>query len=124
MLRILVVDDETQITDILKTFLLKNGFEVIDTDRGDTAMEIIRGGEVIDAMVLDMKMPHFPGIEVIKCLKNSGRVLPVVILSGALGLEKGIEELRELGYSENDILYKPVDLFELLAKIKNKINQR
>ena len=119
-----MVDDETQITDILKTFLLKNGFEVIDTDRGDTAMEIIRGGEVIDAMVLDMKMPHFPGIEVIKCLKNSGRVLPVVILSGALGLEKGIEELRELGYSENDILYKPVDLFELLAKIKNKINQR
>ena len=68
-----------------------------------------------------MKMPKVGGLEVLKEKKNLNDVRPVIILTGSVDAEKYYPELKELGLGSEDILYKPVDLFELLNMMKNKL---
>lgn len=121
MPRILIIDDEKEILDILEIFLIKNGFEVIKTQKGFEATDIIKSWSRIDLLILDMKMPQTSGIDVLKAMKKAGIDTPVVILSGSIDLQKDVEELNKLGYNTDSILYKPVDLFELLEKVKQKL---
>jgi len=117
MKKILVVDDEAEIVKILDLFLRKNGYEVISTTDGDAALDILRSPAEIDLMVLDIKMPKISGIQIIQEMRKINRKNPVVILSGSIGMQQDIDVLAELGYDEHMILYKPVDLNELLQRL-------
>ena len=121
MYRILVVDDEREIVDILAKFLEKSGFDVVTAYGGKDGIDIILSDERIDLAVLDMKMPQVSGADVLEAMYNAGKVIPVVILSGSLGVQKNIEVVRKLGYNENDILVKPINLGDLLEAVKKKL---
>ncbi|OPX28391.1 MAG: hypothetical protein B1H08_05990 [Candidatus Omnitrophica bacterium 4484_171] len=121
MHRILVVDDEREIVDILAKFLEKSGFDVVTAYGGKDGIDIILSDERIDLAVLDMKMPQVSGADVLEAMYNAGKVIPVVILSGSLGVQKNIEVVRKLGYNENDILVKPINLGDLLEAVKKKL---
>ena len=121
MHRILVVDDEREIVDILAKFLEKSGFDVVTAYGGKDGIDIILSDERIDLAVLDMKMPRVSGADVLEAMYNAGKVIPVVILSGSLGVQKNIEVVRKLGYNENDILVKPINLGDLLEAVKKKL---
>ncbi|MBU1925520.1 MAG: response regulator [Candidatus Omnitrophica bacterium] len=121
MYKILVVDDEKEIANILEEFLRKNGYDVISTSDGMKALEIIESKVAFDGAVLDIRMPKIDGIALLKALKRTNLDVPVFILSGSVGAEAGQRELKELGYAEQDILYKPIDLKEILSKIKERI---
>ena len=122
MYRILVVDDEHEIVDILAKFLEKSGFDVITAYGGKDGIDIITSDEKIDLAILDMKMPQVSGADVLEVMHNTGRVIPVIILSGSLGVQKNVEVVRKLGYNENDILIKPIDLGDLLKAVKKKLS--
>jgi len=121
MHRILVVDDEREIVDILAKFLEKSGFDVVTAYGGKDGIDIILSDERIDLAVLDMKMPRVSGADVLEAMYNAGKVIPVVILSGSLGVQKNIEVVRKLGYNENDILIKPINFGDLLEAVKKKL---
>jgi len=121
MHRILVVDDEREIVDILAKFLEKSGFDVVTAYGGKDGIDIILSDERIDLAVLDMKMPQVSGADVLEAMYNAGKVVPVIILSGSLGVQKNIEVVRKLGYNENDILVKPINLGDLLEAVKKKL---
>jgi len=121
MSRILIVDDEPEIVDILAKFLSKSGFDVVTAYGGKEGIEIITSGEKIDLAILDMKMPEISGADVLEVMHNTGKVVPVIILSGSLGVQKNVEVVRKLGYNEDDILIKPVDLGDLLKAVKKKL---
>jgi len=121
MHKILVVDDEPGIIKIFETFLIKNGFEVIKAPGGKEAIKILNSDTKIDLMVLDMKMPKAPGIDVINEMVRINKKIPAIILTGSVDAEKYFIDLKALGYSHEDILYKPADLFELLKLIKKKL---
>ena len=122
MSRILIVDDECEIVDILSEFLKKSGFDVIIACGGKEGINVITSKEDIDLMVLDMRMPQVSGADVLEAMHNAGNVIPVIILSGSLGVRSNVETVRRLGYNENDILSKPVDLEELLKAVKEKLS--
>jgi len=122
MCRILIVDDEREIVDILAKFLDKSGFEVVTAYGGKAGIDIIASDEKIDLVVLDMKMPRVSGADVLEAMHNTGKVVPVIILSGSLGVQKNVEVVRRLGYNENDVLIKPVDLADLLEAINKKLS--
>jgi len=122
MYRILVVDDEHEIVDILAKFLEKSGFDVITAYGGKDGIDIITSDEKIDLAILDMKMPQVSGADVLEVMHNTGRVIPVIILSGSLGVQKNVEVVRKLGYNEDDILIKPIDLGDLLEAVKKKLS--
>ena len=122
MPRILAVDDEKAIADIIEQFLVKNGFDVVSLSDAEEALKMIRGAEKFDLIVLDIKMPKITGVEILKDMTERNDTTPVIILSGSIGIQENVDVLRELGYDEEEILYKPIDLFELLNKIKKELS--
>jgi len=124
MHKILVVDDEPRITEVLEEFLDKSGFEVMIGLNGEKAIEILNSEIKIDLIVLDMKMPKVTGLDVIKEMERVSKRPPTIILTGSIDAEKYLGGLRVLGYTREDILHKPVDLFELLDMIKKKLQQQ
>lgn len=122
MKKIIVVDDEPEIIEVLKEFLGKKGYEVITALEGAEALNILLKDNDIDMMLLDRKMPKVDGITVLKKLKESGRDIPVILMTGSVGFEHHAEEMEKLGYVREDILIKPVDLYVLLNLIEKKLS--
>lgn len=121
MYRILVVDDEPKIVKVFETLLIKNGFEVIKAAGGEEAKKILNSAAKIDLMLLDMKMPKVGGFDVINEMARINKKIPTIILTGSVDAEIYLIDLKALGYSREDILYKPADIFELLALVKKKL---
>ncbi|MFH1458703.1 MAG: response regulator [Candidatus Omnitrophota bacterium] len=121
MPKILVVDDEQRIADIIEKYLSMNGFEVIKTTGGEKALEILNSDAKIDMMVLDMKMPKVNGMAVVQKTKELGKNIPILLLTGTFDAEGHFDNLKSTGFSQDDILFKPVDLLVLLEKVKEKL---
>lgn len=120
--KILVADDEPAIVKILKTFLTKKGFEVIDAIGGERALEILSSNIDFDMLIVDMKMPKVKGIDVLKRMKDLNKQKPVIILTGSIYIKKYENELKDLGYDHTKWLIKPIDLEVLLEKIKQELS--
>ncbi|MFH1655997.1 MAG: response regulator [Candidatus Omnitrophota bacterium] len=121
MPKILVVDDEQRIADILEKYLSMNGFEVIKTIGGEKALETLNSDAKIDLMLLDMKMPEVNGMDIIRKAKELGKDFSIVFLTGSIDVQIYLDELKASGLSEEDVLYKPVDLPVLLERVKKKL---
>ena len=81
--RLLVVDDETMLRDILKNFLVQEGYEVVSAADGEEALNICsRPGAKIDAVILDMTLPGIDGMETFDRLKEIDDQMKVVIATG------------------------------------------
>lgn len=119
MYRILVVDDEREIVNVIGKFLSIKGFEVVKAYGGVEALEIItKVDERIDLVILDKKMPNVNGITVLKEIKSKRSDLPVVLLTGSIDMHL-LEDAKAMGYT--DYLIKPVHFEELLEKINKRL---
>ena len=121
MYKILVVDDEQLIVDILEAFLRKMGFDVISALGGAAAIDIVHSNAKIDLMLLDMKMPDVVGFDVLNEMKNMNKKIKTIILTGSVDADLYQSDLKKLDYHPDDIVNKPVDLFILLDTIKKKL---
>ncbi len=121
MHKILIIDDEPEIVDILEKFLAKRGYEVVKAYGGEEGLEKILSDENFDLVILDMKMPKLNGADILEKVIAEGKHPKVIILSGSLGIDKNIDTLKRLGYNEKDILIKPIDLEELIKAVKEKL---
>lgn len=94
-MRVLVVDDEPDVTDLVRRILVAEGFEVeIDTGGRSALSRIL--ADPPDLLVLDLMMPDMDGFEVLKLLRLDarGRNLPVLILSARTGHQDQLETLQ------------------------------
>jgi PAS domain S-box-containing protein len=109
--RILVVDDQELIRDLLKNWLQARGHEVLVASNGPEALKVFaeRGPE-LDLIVLDVTMPKMSGLEVLEQIRTTNTTLPVVLSSGYLKQEAA-PDLDRLGCS--GFLQKPFHLEEL-----------
>ena len=121
MNKILVVEDEERIADIIEKFLKMNGFDVLKAIGGEEAIRLLSTDAQFDLMLLDMKMPKVNGIGVMQKRTELGKKFPVLLLTGSIDAEKYLEVLKEKGFTAEDILYKPIDLSVLLEKVKEKL---
>ncbi len=124
MAKILVVDDEEKILKVLSGFLTKKGFDVLEASGGAAALEILGSDPAIHLMIVDMKMPHITGVDVIKRKNELEHGCSVIMLTGVLSEEKDVVALDSLGLGAGDIFYKPVDLFVLLDAVKEKLERK
>lgn len=124
MSTILVVDDESEMVLVLEKFFRRNGFRVIGVSGGQKALSILQTDKKIDMMILDMRMPGIKGIEVLEKLKEQALMVPVVILTGSLNFSHFVERMISLGYSEEDVFYKPVKLEDLLKHVNKRLSER
>ncbi len=119
--KILVVDDEPRIAKVLQDFLMKMGLEVTTAAGGEKAIEILDSGIKLDLIILDMKMPGVSGPDVLKHMKKINCAIPALVLTGSIDAEKYLQDLKELNFYSENIVYKPVDLFMLLEMVKKKL---
>ncbi|MFH1652831.1 MAG: response regulator [Pseudomonadota bacterium] len=119
MKKILVVDDEELICNVLKKFLTLKGFEVFTALRGEEGLLLLEK-EKPDLLIQDKRMQGIGGLGVLRELRKRKNDIPVVILTGSQDVDEiTIGEIRQLGY--DDFLFKPVDLDELLERINRRL---
>ncbi|HAJ56796.1 MAG TPA: hypothetical protein DCL35_03375 [Candidatus Omnitrophica bacterium] len=118
MQKILIIDDEPGIREILKRYLTKSGYEVEAVSSGKDGIAILDSGGKIDFLIVDMKMPEMKGIEVLKRISQNYSHLPFVLLSGSLELEEYIPVVQGFGFKKFEIGSKPIILQELLGLIQ------
>ncbi|HHX54908.1 MAG TPA: response regulator transcription factor [Clostridiales bacterium] len=116
MRRILVVDDEEHILELLEYNLEQEGYQALKADTGEKALDILKKEEV-DLVILDWMLPGMNGIDVLKKIRSSENhsQLPVILLTA-----KGDEISKVLGLEigADDYLTKPFGVHELFARIK------
>ncbi|HZC81323.1 MAG TPA: response regulator [Nitrospiraceae bacterium] len=98
MAKILVIDDEPGIRDLLDTLLSRKGYDVVVADSGQKGLEVYRRGHP-DVVVLDLKMPGMDGLTVLQQVRRDNPKQPVIILTGA-GTPESEEQVRKLGVTE------------------------
>lgn len=114
MRKILIVEDEESIRGFLKINLKRNGFEVIEVDNGEEALEIVY--EEKPAMViLDVMLPGIDGFEVCKRIREDEAKIGIIMLT-AKGQD--MDKIIGLEYGADDYIVKPFNPMELLLRIK------
>ncbi len=111
--RILVVDDEPYITDLLSAALRFEGFDVAVAACGTEAIDKARSTRP-DLILLDVMLPDLEGVEVCRRLRDVGERMPVVFLTARDSTDAKVEGLR-LG---DDYVTKPFSLDELVARVR------
>src|SRR6266436_7971697 len=114
--RILVVDDEPQITRVLRTSLTGNGFEVRTADDGHAGLRAAREWQP-DLVITDISMPNMNGIELCRQLRAES-ALPIIVLSVKREENTKVDALDA---GADDYVTKPVGMDELLARVRRNL---
>ncbi len=112
--RVLVVDDESNITDLVATALRYEGFDVEVASTGNDALRAAESFRP-DLMVLDIMLPDRDGFQVVQRLRADGRHVPIVYLTARDSTE---EKVKGLTVGGDDYVTKPFSLEELVARVR------
>ena len=112
--RVLLVDDEEEFVSALSERLTLRGIEVESALNGEEALARLVDKE-FEVVILDVMMPGLSGLEVLRQIRSSHPNTQVILLTGHGSTREGIEGMRLGAF---DYLIKPVDLEEMLAKMK------
>ncbi len=93
-LKILIVDDEAFIREILAEMLDGEGRVVSTAEDGAAALETLKGDEDFDLVISDMNMPRMNGLELIRQIRDRGRNLPIIILTGNDEIKVAVEAMK------------------------------
>lgn len=113
--RILLVDDEQEVTALLVKRLARRGYQCSTASDGLQAVEAMRE-QPFPIVVMDVKMPHMDGIAALKAMVAQWPTAQIILLSGHADMQLAVQAMSEgaFGY-----LMKPVDFEELLFKIED-----
>ena len=117
--KILIVDDEARMRDSLKILLSNEGYNIQTGCNGKEAIECLNK-DSYDIVLLDMIMPGMNGHQVMDFIKSHYPDTLVIIMTGHASVESAVECLK---MGAHDYLRKPFDFEQLLARVKNTINQ-
>jgi two-component system KDP operon response regulator KdpE len=116
--RILVVDDEPQITRVLRTSLSSQGYDIRAANDGETALEIMKDWTP-DLVITDLSMPNMDGLQLCRRLRPATRI-PIIVLS-VRGEER--TKVQALDAGADDYVTKPFGIEELLARVRANLRR-
>jgi len=116
--RVLLVDDEEEFVSALSERLMLRGIEVDSALNGEEALARLVEKE-FEVVILDVMMPGLGGLEVLRQIKSTHPNTQVILLTGHGSTREGIEGMRLGAF---DYLIKPVDIEEMLEKMKAAAN--
>ena len=113
-MRILLVDDEVELTDPLSRVLKREGYEVDVAYEGQSGRQLAMQSDY-DLLILDWMLPHQSGLELCQQLRSQGKTTPVLFLTAKDTLD---DRVMGLDAGADDYLVKPFELRELLARVR------
>ena len=118
--RILVVDDERSMRELLAIVLRREGYDVLLAETGRAAIELLER-QPVDLLISDIKMPDLSGVEVLRAAKKIDQDILAIMITAFASTETAVEAMR-LGAC--DYLSKPFDVDLLKMKVREKIDNR
>ena len=117
--RILLVEDEAHLRDVIRLNLDLEGYDVTSVNNGKSALEEVEGKR-FDLVLLDIMLPEIDGFKVCESIRLRNMKVPILIISAKGGSQDKIQGLK-LG--ADDYLAKPFNLEELLLRVKNLLKR-
>ena len=118
--RIVVVDDDDRIRDLLRRYLSQEGFEVLLAEDGK-ALSRHLSRESVDLIVLDLMLPGEDGLSICRRLRNSNDLTPIIMLTAKV---EDVDRIVGLEVGADDYLPKPFNPRELLARVNAVLRRR
>lgn len=116
--KILIADDEKEITEILELYLEKDGFQVITAENGLEAWNLIKSNK-IDMAILDIMMPNIDGFSLTKKIRKDYNI-PIIILSAK---NQDNDKILGLGLGADDYVTKPFNPLEVSARVQAQLRR-
>lgn len=117
--RVLIVEDEKNIVDIIRFNLNREGYEVLEAYDGEAGLALARA-EKPDLILLDVMMPKMMGFDVCRALRAEGDNVPVIILTAR---EEEEDKVLGLEIGADDYITKPFSMRELIARVRANIRR-
>jgi len=117
--RVLIVEDEKNIVDIIRFNLGREGFDVLEAYDGEAGLALARA-EKPDLILLDVMMPKMMGFDVCKALRDEGDNVPIIILTAR---EEEEDKILGLEIGADDYITKPFSMRELIARVRANIRR-
>jgi DNA-binding response OmpR family regulator len=111
--RILVADDEPHIREVVRAYLEREGYEVLEASEGETALELARTGG-LDLLVLDVMLPLRSGFDILRTLRGEGSPVGVLMLTAR---DDVIDRVAGLELGADDYVTKPFEPREVVARV-------
>ena len=119
-MRILIVDDEEVLRDVLDAVLRREGFDVVSASTGEEALSLL-DGEEIDLVILDIMLPGISGIDTLRSMRISNPHLPVIIITAFSSIDGAIEAMKHGAYH---YIPKPFKNEEVIITVNKALEQR
>jgi len=121
---VLVVDDEPDVRKVVRMTLEKAGYDVLEAEDGEKAIEEIKKGEhsiLLNLIITDIRMPNMNGIDVLNYYRQEWPSVPLIVLTGFPDLDMAIAMLQ---HGVVDYLVKPVEAEKLRSSVAQALEQR
>ena len=122
--RVLVVDDEPDVRKIMKLTLEKAGYDVLEAENGEQAIQEMKCGEnplMVDVIITDIRMPKMNGVEAIQFFQKEFPHVSLIVSTGFPNIEMATSFLQN---GVTAYLVKPVEKEKLLAAVSRAMDQR
>lgn len=118
-MKILVVDDDKEIVELLSIYILNEGYDVIKAYDGKEALTKIRTTPDINLMILDFMMPQLDGMQVVKELRKESQI-PIIMLTAK---SSDLDKIQGLVAGADDYVTKPFNPLEIMARVKSLLRR-
>ena len=122
--RVLVVDDEPSVRTIVRLILEKAGYDVLEAENGEAAIDALNMGEnrlVLDVVICDIRMPKINGVQAIEYFQRAYPHVPVIVLTAYPETKMAVSFMRN---GVADYLIKPVDAQKLRDAVEKAMERR
>ena len=121
MMRILIVDDEEVLRDVLDAVLRREGFDVVPAASGEEALSVLDGDENIDLVILDIMLPGISGIDTLRAVRIANPNLPVIVITAFSSIDGAIEAMKHGAFH---YIPKPFKNEEVVLTVNKALEQR
>src|SRR5437773_12074152 len=120
-MRILIVDDEEVLRDVLDAVLRRAGFEIVPAASGEEALSVLDGDENIDLVILDIMLPGISGIDTLRAVRIANPNLPVIVITAFSSIDGAIEAMKHGAFH---YIPKPFKNEEVVLTVNKALEQR
>lgn len=118
-MKLLVVDDDKEIVELLSIYIQNEGYSVVKAYDGKEALTKIRTTPDIDLMILDVMMPNMDGMQVVKELRKESQI-PIIMLTAK---SNDMDKIQGLVAGADDYVTKPFNPLEIMARVKSLLRR-
>jgi DNA-binding NtrC family response regulator len=120
-MRILIVDDEEVLRDVLDAVLRREGFDIVAASTGEEALSVLDSSEEVDLVILDVMLPGISGIDTLRAIRISNPYLPVIVITAFSSIDGAIDAMKQGAFH---YIPKPFKNEEVVLTVNKALEQR